>query len=135
MTDPSDYSPAHFTLTTDGDTAVATFHRVRLTDEDNIEQLGQELFAIVDKLGFRKVILNLVSVQYATSAALGKWITLHRKLSRGGGTLVLCQMQDTLRSVLEASRLLTYFRTSEDMDGARELMRAASNPPLINDAG
>lgn len=135
MTDLRDYTPSLFTVTADGDTAVATFHRTRLTDEDNIEQLGQELFALVDKLAFRKVILNLVTVEYVTSGALGKWITLHRKLARHNGTLVLCQVPDTLRLVLEASRLMTYFRTADDMQGARTLIESADNPPAINDAG
>ena len=119
--------PTFFTLIADGDLAVATYHRTTLTDEDNIEQMGQELFSLVEQQHFRRVILNLGMVQYLTSATIGKWITLHRKLARKQGSLVLCEIRSSIREILETSRLLTYFNTADSVESARRQFPSAEN--------
>ena len=116
------HAPSYFTLAADGDAVVASFHRPQLTDEDNVEQLGLDLFALVEKEQHRRVILNLSMVNFVTSAVLGKWITLNRKLVRNGGVLVLCHLQEGVREILDTSRLLTYFQTAETVDDARALL-------------
>lgn len=116
------HAPSYFTLAADDDVVVASFHRPQLTDEDNVEQLGHDLFALVEKEQHRRVILNLSMVSFVTSAVLGKWITLNRKLVRSGGTLVLCHLQEGVREILDTSRLLTYFQTAETVDEARALL-------------
>jgi len=118
MTQPD--KPSYFTLTTDDDCVVVSFHRTQFTDEDNLERLGEELFALVEQQQYRRVILNLALVRYVTSSVLGKWISLHRKLVRHDGRLILCQTQPEVREILEASRLLTYFHTADTVDAARE---------------
>jgi anti-sigma B factor antagonist len=120
MNGPGASKPSFFTLISDGDVAVATYHRTALSDEDNIEQMGQELFSLVEQQQFRRVILNVSMVQYMTSAAIGKWITLHRKLARNNGALVLCEIQPSIREILETSRLLSYFNTADSVEAARQ---------------
>ena len=117
-------SKSFFTLIAEGDLAVATYHRTALSDEDNIEQMGHELFSLVEQQQFRRVILNVSMVQYMTSAAIGKWITLHRKLARSNGALVLCEIQPSIREILETSRLLTYFNTADSVESARQKLPA-----------
>ncbi len=116
---PADFEPTYFQLHSDGELAVATFAVPRLTDEDNVEQLGHELNAIVDKLQCRRVILDLKSVEYATSSVIGKWIMLHRKLDREGGKMVLCGINPTLADILGTAKLLNYFTVTEDAESAR----------------
>ncbi len=115
MTDSADFDPAFFELRRDGDVAIVSLHDTRLTEEDNLEQFGQELFWLVDHLNCRKVLLRLQPLRYVTRAVLGKLITLHRKLGRNEGQLVLCELHDDLRDVLQTSRLLTYFTTADDV--------------------
>lgn len=119
MTDITDYEPSYFDLEVDNEIAVASFHKNQLTEEDNLEQFGSELFALVDHYQFRKVILNLSPVQYVTSSVLGKLITLHRKLGRNEGQLVLCGIHDDLKNVLMTSKLMTYFTTAKDVPAAK----------------
>lgn len=106
----TEFHPRFFKVTQVGDIAVARFEVAHLNDEENIEELGHELFAIVDQFGFRKVVVTLKSVEYLTSSVIGKFITLHRKLHRSEGTLVLCEVQPAVNEVLVASRLVNYFR-------------------------
>lgn len=115
MTGIGEFDPAYFDLNVQDDVAVATLHGEQLTEEDNLEQLGQELFALVEQFQFRKVLLSLRPLRHVSSSVLGKLITLHRKLGRHEGQLVLCEIRDELREVLSTSKLLTYFTTADDI--------------------
>jgi anti-anti-sigma factor len=126
---PADFEPTYFQLHSDGELAVAIFAVPRLTDEDNVEQLGHELNAIVDKLQCRRVILDLNSVEYATSSVIGKWIMLHRKLDREGGKMVLCGISPTLADILGTAKLLNYFTVTEDAESARNACHIPAPTP------
>ena len=98
--------------------AIICFTVKELSDDENIEQLGLELFALVEQFGCRKLILSLSGVEYLTSAVLGKMITLHRKLHRNEGTLVLCGLGDSVKNVLLTANLLEYFDVVDDIEDA-----------------
>ena len=117
-------SAAHFTCVEDEVAVVVTFVRAQLTDEDNIEQMGEALFALLDKDAKRRIILDLAPLDYVTSAVLGKFITLHRRLHRQGGALVLCGLQPNVRESLRASRLLEYFVTADTREAAHAVLPA-----------
>jgi anti-sigma B factor antagonist len=117
-------SAAHFTCVEDEGAVVVTFVRAQLTDEDNIEQMGEALFALLDKDAKRRIILDLAPLDYVTSAVLGKFITLHRRLHRQGGALVLCGLQPNVRESLRASRLLEYFVTADTREAAHAVLPA-----------
>lgn len=118
--------PSCFTCMQDGDVLIVTFHRPQLTDEDNLELMGEELFRLVEKDQHRRIVLNLSMVEFVTSSVLGKWITLHRKLARQSGSLALCSLRPHVREILEASRLLSYFRSAETVDDAVALVGSAN---------
>jgi anti-anti-sigma factor len=117
------FDPAYFDLAVDGDLALVQFHREQITEEDNLEQLAHELFALVDQFHFRKVILSLTPVRHVTSSVLGKLISLHRKLGRNDGQLILCNIHPDLKHVLNTSRLLTYFSTADDVPAGKAALR------------
>ena len=122
MTDEQPYHPAYFDVNVQDDVTITKFHNEQLTEEDNLEQLGQELFTLVEQFQHRKIIADLTPVRHVTSAVLGKFITLHRKLVRNDGTLILCNIHPDLESVLSTSRLLTYFQTAADVDEAQSAL-------------
>lgn len=119
MTDISEFDPSYFDLDVDGEIAVVSFQKEQFTEEDNLEQFGIELFSLVDQYQFRKIVLSLAPVQYVTSSVLGKFITLHRKLGRNDGQLVLCEIHNDLENVLTTSKLMTYFTTAKDILAAK----------------
>jgi anti-sigma B factor antagonist len=122
MIDSKPYHPAYFDLAIGDGIAVATFHSEQLTEEDNLEQLGQELFALVEQFQYLKIVVDLSPLRYVTSAVLGKFITLHRRLGRSNGQLILCHLSPELQEVLRTSKLLTYFNTAEDVAAAKALL-------------
>lgn len=115
---PTDYRPAYLALSEREGVVIAAVKLPQLTEEENIDQLGQELFALVDQFGHRQVIVDLKSVEYTTSSVLGKIISLHRKLHRNGGKLVLCNVQGAVLDVLRTSRLIDYFHVEDNLEGA-----------------
>ena len=103
-----------FKIALDQDVATVDVLRDRLTEEDNIEQFGQELTSLVEKQKVSKIILNMAHVKYFTSSAIGKLIMLHRKMSRSDGEMVLTKLSPEVQEILETSQLLNYFNRSDD---------------------
>ena len=100
-----------------------------MSEEDNIEQLGQELSMLVDQFGCRQLTVNFEIVTMITSAALGKFIALHRNLHRREGRLVLCGVKGMVQDVLNATKLNEYFAVTATTDEAEALLsgRAGGN--------
>ena len=113
-----DYQSSFFTLEIMGEIAVLRICRPRLSDEDNVEQLGVELMNIVDQLGYEQLVLSLGGVEMITSSILGKLIHLHRHLQRLDGEMVICDLDQGVQEVMQMSRLHTYFRCAVDVPQA-----------------
>lgn len=109
---------SYITLEEHGDVLVVSFKTRVLNDEENIEQLGQELFSLVEQANWLKLVLDLTNVEYLTSSVLGKLITLHRKLHRCQGKMVLFGLSEGVDAILRTSKLLTYFAVAENRDAA-----------------
>ena len=105
----SEFRPRYFKLTEQAGIAIVTFAMSHISDEDNIEELGHDLFALVDQHDCKKIVLNMSNVEYVTSSVIGKIITLHRKLHRCEGQLIISNLSPGVHDVLHASRLLGYF--------------------------
>jgi anti-sigma B factor antagonist len=90
----------------------------KILDEANIEELGRELFALVETNGHRKLILEFSDVEYLSSAALGKLITLHKKVGAAKGKLVLCGIVKEIHEVFKITQLDRILTICADLDGA-----------------
>ena len=87
-------------------------------DEVNIEALGQELYALVDKDGRRKVVLDFKAVEYLSSAALGRLTSLEKKMNLAKGKLVLCNIRKDLYEVFKLLQLVKVLTICSDLDEA-----------------
>jgi anti-sigma B factor antagonist len=101
-----------------GDITVVNFLDRRILDEQNIAAIGEQLFALVDDSKHRKVLLNFHNVEYLSSAALGQFIVLHKKLTGAGGKLVLCHIAPQIYEVFTLTRLDKVFNIKPDEDSA-----------------
>lgn len=115
---PPDYQPHYIKARIEDSITFVVFQLSEVTDDDNIDVLGRELFSLVDQFGCEKIVLDLAGVGYITSSVLGKIISLHRKQSRSGGRLVLCNLEPGLAETLQTSRLLSYFDVADDANAA-----------------
>ena len=113
-----DFNSRFFEADASSGSVVATFFPGRLDEENNVEELGQSLFQLIDQYGYRQVALDLTQTSFVTSAVLGKLITLHRRLHRADGRLVLCGLQQPVETVMRRSNLLSYFQVVNSRDDA-----------------
>ncbi len=88
-----------------GDVTVVNFTDRKILDEQNIQVIGEQLFSLIDELNRKKLLLNFGNVEYMSSAALGKLITLNKKVQTAGGRLVLCNIDPQIREVFEITKL------------------------------
>ena len=104
-----------------GDVTVVNFVDRRILDEQNIQIIGEQLFSLVDEVGRRKILLNFGNVEFLSSAALGKLITLNKKLmalKNEGGQLILCNIDPQIHEVFEITKLDKFFKIMKEEQAA-----------------
>src|SRR5712691_3379233 len=101
-----------------GDVTVVNFTDKKILDEQNIQVIGEQLFSLVDELGRKKILLNFGNVEYLSSAALGRFITLNKKVNQAGGKLILCNIDAQIYEVFEITKLHKVFNIQKDEQSA-----------------
>lgn len=126
MNSLSEFKPAFMTLEERGPVVVAHISRPNLSEEENIEELGQEFTTLIEHFGCRLLAVDMNFVSLVTSAAIGKLISLHRNLHRREGRLVVCCVQGMVQDVLSTARLTDYFTMAKTTDDAVALLGNAA---------
>ena len=102
-----------------GDVTVVSFTSKNLFDEQTLQSIGEELFSLVDEPGRRKILLNFGNVEYISSAAVGMFITLNKKVNAAGGLLILCCIDPQFYELFSNTGLNTSFDKDDgDDDGS-----------------
>jgi anti-sigma B factor antagonist len=100
------------------DVSVIHFLDKRILDEPTIQAIAEQLFGLVDDDGRRKLLLNFSNVEYMSSAALGKLINLHKKLTGLKGKLTMCNVIPQILEVFTITKLDKIFKIFPDEDSA-----------------
>ena len=103
-----------------GDITVVRFVDRRILDAANIEELGGELFALIEQENRSKLLLNFGDVEFLSSAALNKLIILDKKLRAAGGTLKLSNLRPEIYEVFMITKLNQLFDIKDDEKEALE---------------
>jgi anti-sigma B factor antagonist len=103
-----------------GDVTVVYFVERKILDELNIKEIGDELFDLIDNHGKRKLLINFENVEYLSSAALGKLITLNKKVHTEKGQLKLCRIHPTIFEVFRITKLDKLFEIYDEEATALE---------------
>jgi anti-sigma B factor antagonist len=97
-----------------GGVTVVRFVDRKILDEANIQELGKEMFALVEEDNRKSLLLNFQNVEFLSSAALGKLITLDKKVKSHGGKLKLCNIRPEIYEVFAITKLNKLFDIRED---------------------
>ena len=116
MMKAEEFNPQFFQAEVIGQCVVLRFHAGPLNEESNIEELGRSLFQLIDQHGYHRIAIDLSQTSFITSSVLGKLISLHRRLHRTSGRLVLFGLQAPVESVMRRSNLYEYFRITECLE-------------------
>jgi anti-sigma B factor antagonist len=104
----------HLDISEVGDVTVVRFRDHKIIEDINIHELGQELFQLVESENRQKLLLNFSSVEFLSSAALSKLITLERKVKAHAGVLKLSNIRPEIYDVFKITKLVRVFDIKEE---------------------
>ena len=96
------------------DVTVVKFLDRKIIDEAGIQELGLELFGLVEQEDHRSILLNFATVEFLSSAALGKLITLDRKVKSHKGKLKMSNIRPEILDVFQITKLNKVFDIRSD---------------------
>lgn len=97
-----------------GDVTVVRFVDRKILDEASIQELGRELFQLVEEEKRSKLLLNFSKVDFLSSAALGKLITLDKKVKAHAGRLKFSNIRPEIYEVFAITKLNKLFDIKND---------------------
>ena len=109
-----------------GDVTIARFKIARLLKEGTVEVSGDQLFALVDEHGRRRLVLDFGQVERVYSVMLGKIAALHQKVQAAGGRLALCQLHPDVLEIFMAAKLDKELDIYDDEEKALEAVGAGA---------
>jgi anti-sigma B factor antagonist len=101
-----------------GDITIVRFCQRRYIDSAEIEELGLELYRVVEDGQCKKLVLDFSSVEMFSSAAFGKLISLNGKVRAHNGALRLCNIPKQLFDVFRICKLDRIFDVRQDESDA-----------------
>lgn len=92
------------------DVTIVNFRDASILDALQVQQIGEELYQLVDAKARRKLVLDFTEVKFLSSSALGVLITLRKKAEDIKGEILLCGIRPELRKVFTITNLDKLFR-------------------------
>ena len=106
-------APRRIEVNESANVSVVRFRDQKIIDPEAIQELGQELFDLIDREERRKIVLNFGNVEFLSSAALGKLITFEKKAKRIGAELILTNISSEIYQVFAITNLDKLFRIKD----------------------
>ena len=101
-------------VTHNNDVAIVSFNDKKILDEASIQELSAELFGLVEQQKMGDILLNFTNVEFLSSAALGKLITLDRKVKASKGRMKMCNIRPEIFEVFQITKLNKVFDIRKD---------------------
>lgn len=89
-----------------------------ILDEANIQQIGEEISAIVESEPKPKLLISFSNVDHLSSAALGTLITINSKVRAKGGQLRLANIDPQIHEVFVITKLNRLFQIHDTTEQA-----------------
>lgn len=118
MPEPVPCLSSFFSVAREGEIYIVVLDRKRLSDDDNLEQLSQDLNLLIEKQEVRRLVIHMSKVKYMTSSVIGRLIAVHRRINRIEGRMILAELTSDVAETLSASRLIEYFAVKPDLPSA-----------------
>jgi anti-sigma B factor antagonist len=101
----------------DGVTCIEFVDR-NILDEANIQQIGEEIMAIVDGGDRPRILISFENVDHLSSAALGTLITINNKIRNKTGELRLANIDPQIYEVFVITKLNKLFQIHDTSEQA-----------------
>ena len=116
MTAPS--SSSRLRVSEQDQTTCIHFVDRNILDEANIQQIGEEISAIVDSRPQPRILISFENVDHLSSAALGTLITINNKIRSKEGQLRLANIDPQIFEVFVITKLNKLFQIHESSEQA-----------------
>jgi anti-sigma B factor antagonist len=93
--------------------SVIQFTDEKIIDSETIQEMGQELFDLIEKDQRKKIVLNFANVEFLSSAALGKLITFDKNAKRSKAELILTNISPEIFQVFAITNLDKLFQIKD----------------------
>ena len=100
---------------------IVSFRNVSILDGRAVEQIGEELYVLIDEQARRKVLLDFRQVKFLSSTMLGILIAMHKKALAIKGKVVICGLRPKLYEVFKMMKLQKVLQFA---DNEEEAMKA-----------
>jgi anti-anti-sigma factor len=100
---------------------VAEFWDCFRLDPAPVQELRKKYESHVASKGRPELVIDLLGVGFAGSAALGNFMAMHRLAKQRGGRLIFCNVDPTVFEVFRVSKLDPLFAFASDRDAALAL--------------
>ena len=107
-------TPRRIKINQSGQVTVVTFIDSKIIDEAEIQELGQELYDLVERDGRKKIVLNFSNVEFLSSAALGKLIGFDKRVKQHSAELILSNIRPEIYEVFAITKLTKLFEIKDD---------------------
>jgi len=104
----------HLDVQEQGDVAIVRFREPRVTDPVEIEDLGRQLYQVLEYKNAAKLLLDFAPVEFLSSATIGKLISLSRKAKACNAAVRLCALQPAVRDIFHFCNLERLFDIYDD---------------------
>lgn len=101
----------------DGITRIGFVDR-NILEEANIQQIGDEISALIETSSTPKLLITFENVEHLSSAALGTLITINNKIKQKGGQLRLSNIDAQIYEVFVITKLNKLFQIHDDQEKA-----------------
>lgn len=102
---------------------VAEFWDCLRLDPAPVQDLRRHYEAHLHAKGRPELVVDLSGVDFAGSAALGNFVSLHRIVRQNGGRIVFCRVEPTVIEVFRTSKLEALFSFVPDREAALRVIR------------
>jgi stage II sporulation protein AA (anti-sigma F factor antagonist) len=104
------------TFATDGNVLVAA--PTGRIDTTNYHQFKDALNGELDKTKAVHLVIDLADLDYVSSAGFREFFLAGRRMTRGGGTLAVCNFQPQVKELFEIAQFMTAYALHENREAA-----------------
>ncbi len=105
------------------DVTIVEFVDRKILDDVQIQEIGQEFHDLVTVDKKRSLLLNFANVEFLSSSALGKLISLDKKVKEHEGVLRMSNIRPEIMEVFMITRLNKLFDIKDDVPEALAAFR------------
>lgn len=98
--------------------SIVRFVDKKIVDSGSIEQLGEELNRLVTEDKRTNLLLNFEGVEFLSSAALNKLISLYNQSKKISGRIKISNLREEIREVFKITNIDRWFDIRSTQDDA-----------------